>query len=319
MLLTCYYDLHYQPNTFDFVIFLAGANAYGEQIKATKLEIRIIYFSFGEEAECESIYRDNEEAWKFQNIISKLPYLLSKVVSVTLSNEIPEIVNLPCYPPPINEIRGNALTYFNYIEPLKDKYKFFHSLGFLKKKFFDYPEAFQCFSSPTDALKIIKENYSKEYITVSLRTKAFEPLRNSDIKSWNHICDYISSKGFQPIILPDFEDYFNEKIFKQINYPLADEVIIDVRLRMALYQNAKHNLAINDDISQLLLCSKAAYSIFKWVVPGTSSCTAEYHRNTNNLKFGEMIWFMNDNQFLLWTDDSKDFVIKHLEMIFDKL
>jgi len=319
MLLTCYYDLRYQLNTFDFVIFLAGANAYREQIKAAGLEIKIINLDCKERAIDGSSYQEEVDPWKFQNIISKLPYLLSKVVSVTLSKEIPEIVNLPCYPPPINEIRGNALTYFNYIEPLKDKYKFFHSLGFLKKKFFDYPEAFQCFSAPTDALKIIKEKYSKEYITVSLRTKAFEPLRNSDIKSWNHICDYISSKGFQPIILPDFEDYFNEKFFKQINYPIADEVIIDVRLRMALYQNAKHNLAINDDISQLLLCSKAAYSIFKWVVPGTSSCTAEYHRNTNNLKFGERIWFMNDNQFLLWTDDSKDFVIKHLEMIFNKL
>ena len=35
MILTCYYDLRYQPNTFDFVIFLVGANAYGELIKAT--------------------------------------------------------------------------------------------------------------------------------------------------------------------------------------------------------------------------------------------------------------------------------------------
>ena len=317
MLLTCYYDLRYQPNTFDFVIFLAGANAYREQIKAAGLEIKIINLDCKERAIDGSYYQEEVDPWKFQNIISKLPYLLSKVVSVTLSKEIPEIVNLPCYPPPINEIRGNALTYFNYIEPLKDKYKFFHSLGFLKKKFFDYPEAFQCFSSPTDALKIIKEKYGENYITISLRNKLFQPLRNSNIESWIDICDYVSSKGFQPIILPDFEDYFNAQSFKKINYPVADEAVLDLGLRMAFYQNARHNLAINDDAtSHLLLCSKAPYSIFKWVVPGISSCSAEYHRNINDLKFGEKIWFMQDTQFLLWVDDSKDFVIEHLKTLF---
>ena len=318
-MLTCYYDLHYQPNTFDFVIFLAGANAYGEQIKATKLEIKIIYSSFGEEAERESLYRDNEEAWKFQNIISKLPYLLPKVVSINLSKEIPEIVSLPCYPPPLLEIKSNALNYLNYSDALKDKYRFFHSLGFLKRKFFEYPEAFQCFVAPTDSLKIIQEKYAKNYITISLRTKLFQPLRNSNLQSWHAVCDYIASKGFQPIILPDLEDYFNAQSFKEMKHPVAHEAMLDLNLRMALYENAKHNLAVSGGASPLLLCSKVPYSIFKWVVPGISSCSPEHHRNFNGLNFGEKVWFMRDRQSLIWADDSIDFVMRHLKTVFDNV
>ena len=317
MILTCYYDLRFQSLTFDFVIFLAGANAYREQIKAIGLEIKIIYPDFKERANAKNLYKEDEELWKFQNIILKLPALLSKVISVNVSKEIPNLVALPCYPPPLTEIKSNALNYLNYSDALKDKYRFFHSLGFLKKKFFEYPEAFQCFASPADTLGIIQEKYGKNYITISLRTKLFQSLRNSNLQSWHAVCDYIASKGLQPIILPDFEDYFNAQSFKEMKHPVAHEAMLDLSLRMALYENAKHNLAVSGGASPLLLCSKVPHSIFKWVVPGISSCSPEHHRNFNGLNFGEKVWFMRDSQSLLWADDSIDFVMGHLKIMFD--
>ena len=226
-------------------------------------------------------------------------------------------MSLPCYPPPLTEVKSNALNYLNYSGALKDKYRFFHSLGFLKRKFFEYPEAFQCFAAPTDSLKIIQEKYGKNYITISLRTKLFQSLRNSNLQSWHAVCDYIASKGFQLIILPDFEDYFNAQSFKEMKHPVAHEAMLDLNLRMALYENAKHNLAVSGGASPLLLCSKVPYSIFKWVVPGISSCSPEHHRNFNGLNFGEKVWFMRDSQSLLWADDSIDFVMEHLKIIFD--
>ena len=75
MILTCYYDLRFQPLTFDFVIFLAGANSYREQIKAIGLEIKIIYPDFKEREITTSLFKEDEELWKFQNIILKLPAL----------------------------------------------------------------------------------------------------------------------------------------------------------------------------------------------------------------------------------------------------
>ena len=319
MILTCYYDLRYQSKNFDFAIFLAGANAYREQIKAIGLEIKIIYPDFEERANATNLYKENEELWKFQNIILKLPALLSKVVSVNVSKEIPNLVALPCYPPPLTEVKSNALNYLNYSDALKDKYRFFHSLGFLRRKFFEYPEAFQCFAAPTDSLKIIQEKYGKNYITISLRTKLSQSLRNSNLQSWHAVCDYITSKGLQPIIIPDFEDYFNAQSFKEMKHPVAHEAMLDLNLRMALYENAKHNLAVSGEASLLLLCSKVPCSIFKWVVPGISSCSLEHHRNFNGLNFGEKVWFMRDSQSLLWADDSIDFVMGHLKIIFDNV
>lgn len=193
MILTCYYDLRFQPLTFDFVIFLAGANAYREQIKAIGLEIKIIVPDFKEREIATNLYKEDAEIWKFQNIILKLPALLSKVISVNVSKEIPNLVALPCYPPPLSEIKSNALNYLHYSDALKDKYRFFHSLGFLKRKFFEYPEAFQCFAAPTDSLKIIQEKYGKNYITISLRTKIFNRFV---IRIYNH------GKLFVTILLP---------------------------------------------------------------------------------------------------------------------
>ena len=319
MLLTCYYDLRYQPKNFDFAFFLAGANAYREQIKAIGLEIKIIYPDFEERANATNLYKENEELWKFQNIILKLPALLSTVVSVSLSKEIPGLVSLPCYPPPMSEVKENTLSYLNYSEPFEDKYKFFYSLGFLKKKFFKYPEAFKCFATTTGALRTIKEKYGENYITISLRTKIFQSLRNSNLQSWHAVCDYIASKGLQPIILPDFEDYFNAQSFKEMKHPVAHEAMLDLSLRMALYENAKHNLAVSGGASPVLLCSKVPHSIFKWVVPGISSCSPEHHRNFNGLNFGEKVWFMRDSQSLIWADDSIDIVMMHLKNMFDNM
>ena len=319
MVLTCYYDLRYQSKNFDFAIFLAGANAHREQIKAIGLEIKIIYPDFEERANATNLYKENEELWKFQNIILKLPALLSTVVSVNLSKEIPELFSLPCYPPPISEVKENTLSYLNYSESLKDKYKFFYSLGFLKKKFFEYPEAFKYFAATTDSLRTIKEKYGENYITISLRTKIFQSPRNSNLQSWHAVCDYIASRGFQLIILPDFEDYFNAQSFKEMKHPVAHEAMLDLNLRMALYENAKHNLAVSGGASPLLLCSKVPYSIFKWVVPGISSCSPEHHRNFNGLNFGEKVWFMRDSQSLIWADDSIDFVMGHLKIIFNNV
>ena len=104
-----------------------------------------------------------------------------------------------------------------------------------------------------------------------------------------------------------------------MKHPVAHEAMLDLNFRMALYENAKHNLALSGGASPLLLCSKVPYSIFKWVVPGISSCSPEHHRNFNGLNFGEKVWFMTDSQFLLWADDSIDFVMGHLKAMFDNV
>ena len=95
MILTCYYDLRYQPITFDFAIYLAGANAYAEEIKATKLAIKIILSESKAETETERLYNEDERAWRKYNILDRLPTFLSKTFSVAWSKEAPELVDFP--------------------------------------------------------------------------------------------------------------------------------------------------------------------------------------------------------------------------------
>ena len=95
MVLTCYYDLRYQSKNFDFAIFLAGANAHREQIKAIGLEIKIIYPDFEERANATNLYKENEELWKFQNIILKLPALWIPLNSIfKIKDNISELEKL---------------------------------------------------------------------------------------------------------------------------------------------------------------------------------------------------------------------------------
>ena len=325
MILTCYYDLRYQPITFDFAIYLAGANAYAEEIKATKLAIKIIFSESKAETETERLYNEDERAWRKYNILDRLPTFLSKTFSVAWSKEPPELVDFPCYPPPIVEPKEKSLHYINYIEDFKKlnseeiSLNMFNTLKFIKTKFFKSPEVMKSFSAPAEALKLIEKKYGLKYITVSLRTSRFQAARNSNIQSWKAACDYIFSKGLQPIIIPDFEDYFNNtQSFTEINYPVAFEAIFDVAFRMALYQNAKHNLSVSKGANNnLLFFSKASYSIFKFVVPGVGNYTAQSQVKRNNLNYGEKFFFMDKNQHLLWTDDSKDFVMAHLKHLLE--
>ena len=118
MILTCYYDLRYQPNTFDFAIFLAGANAYGELIKATSLAVKIICPEYRKATERETLYDNDEKAWRTYNMLQRLPHLLPKLHSVTWSKEPPELVDLPCYPPPLIETQNKL--YINYSQEFQN-------------------------------------------------------------------------------------------------------------------------------------------------------------------------------------------------------
>jgi len=318
MILTCYYDLRYQPNTFDFAIFLAGANAYGELIKATSLAVKIICPEYRKVTEREILYDNDEKAWRTYNMLQRLPHLLPKLHSVTWSKEPPELVDLPCYPPPLIETQNKL--YVSYSQEFQNNgYSNFHTFRFLKSKFFAFPEAMKPFVAPKHALALTKKKYGANFITISLRANRFQPLRNSNIESWKSACDYIVSKGFQPIIIPDFEDYFDEKSFEIIDHPIALEATFDLAVRMAMYQNAKYNLATNNGVVGLLLHSKIPYSVFKFIVPGVNNCTAAYLKANYNLNYGEQFWFMGPNQHLIWADDSIDFVMGHLKIILDNV
>lgn len=118
MLLTFYYDLPYQTNTFDFVIFLVGANAYGELIKATSLAVKIICPEYRKITARETLHDNDEKAWRTYNMLQRLPHLLPKLHSVTWSKEPPELVDLPCYPPLLIETQNKL--YINYSQEFQN-------------------------------------------------------------------------------------------------------------------------------------------------------------------------------------------------------
>jgi len=107
-----------------------------------------------------------------------------------------------------------------------------------------------------------KELGNKEIITISLRESSYLNYRNSDLESWFLTCKYLKNKGYQPIIIRDFEKTYKKKD-KLNKFTLFPEATQNINLRAAIYKVAKHNFFPDSGYFPLGLFTKSNLSRWK--------------------------------------------------------
>jgi len=135
------------------------------------------------------------------------------------------------------------------------------------------------------------------------------------LDEWYKVYQELKKKKFRPIVIPCFDDYMGDKTFANYDWEIFDPAVIDVDLRLALYEKAFDNLCINNGPSTLITQSDCRYKYFKFVTEGVKNTSAEHHKLLFGINPGENHAFaMESGQDLFWETDNADVILKALNL-----
>ena len=171
-------------------------------------------------------------------------------------------------------------------------------------------------------LFIKKNKIKKKIVTITIRDCSYSPLRNSNIENWKKVYEYLEKNNYYPIILDDVENFSVQNKKNSLDgYNQYYYANIDLRVRLALYEEAFMNLSVSNGPSVLLIYSKyCKFLIFKMFTNDENS-TSSSLKNVEKimgLKQNQQYTFFNKHQRLVWNiDDNPELVINNFNKIIE--
>ncbi|MDE0801491.1 MAG: hypothetical protein OSB02_12250 [Rhodospirillaceae bacterium] len=291
MALNAYYDTRIAPVTFDFVYFLINAECHRQAARLPEIDLNIICAGFRNQSLRDQKYAESEKAWRVHHIIGQIPRLLPTVRATKFQYDEISHVSFPAYPKTYpfltqdSAVRSYMPTVFRRMQ--------------------EEGCQVQPFEATTHAKNLVR-NYTRghPYITISLRTTEFQPERNSNLDAWYNFSLEMGASGVRVLVIPDFEDSFNNRAAWKYDWDLVDFAAHDLDLRLALYEDAVDNFTVNNGVAALLVFSKCPFKMFKMSVPGIETTSAEYLKSNWNVDPGETPSFLQGDQRWVWQDDA---------------
>ena len=298
MKLNVYYDLKYVPCTFDFATYLVLCNAIRQDMNLDSMAVNIICGEFRKRTARDHKTLDSHKNWRVHNILSRLPFLIPEVTDLDIIKRSIDRIEFPAFPGGYPSEDTNSSHF-----PVSPKVL----EHFVSNKAINL----RPYRASEEAKKIINSTFDDNVITITLRTSKHNPIRNSNLDEWYKVSQELKNSNFRPIIIPDFDDYMNEQDFAKYDWEIYAPAIIDLDLRLALYEKAYDNLCINNGTSVLLHYSDCKYRMFK-IICDTDSTTPEFYKTITGLELEGKYEFATSDQHFIWEDDSADIILKHL-------
>lgn len=150
-----------------------------------------------------------------------------------------------------------------------------------------------------EKLKSVYEHPKRGYVTITMRESFRNQWRDSNRDEWAKVGEYLARRGEEIIVLEECE-----------MQPLALEE------RMAIYCNAKMNLAVGNGPMVLCWLSEAPYLTFQLPRGPEKDYQALIHQ-WDKLKFpiGSQLSFRNKMQEIVWGPDDFDVIKERYEKL----
>lgn len=240
------YDLAICPITYNFAEFLIDAEY--EARKASK-DGFIVNFVPPQEirepsliwAEYDSVIDTTSKQWRFQNILVPLIFLSPHCKGFRLLGSRAEIEALvqshDVYPHLYDGINLRTIDMVAFNRKICS------------------PDSFEGLSAHPQGLRYI-ESWKQarcsagKIVTITIRSHGFDTVRNSNIDAWAEFAKYLSSRGYDPVVIPDTDTAFDsDSRFESKMY--FRECAWNLGLRMALYESAHLNLFVANGCASL--------------------------------------------------------------------
>ena len=253
--LNVFYDLNIEPNTFgDFISFLVEAEIFGNQHDKNKLFLWIIPKEIEISEDDDNLTKvlgvHNWE-WRIFNVLVPMISLHPSYIGHAL---LPKGAS-------INAIVNNDLRYpdgfsDNYRPRLPD---------YLIRRENCTNNSFRGLSAPAQGKKYISDwseslECNQKLISITIRDYDFDTSRNSNIGEWLKFADWLESKNYKPVFVPDAGLAWGlDKRLK--HHTIFRDVCWNVPLRMALYEECALNYFYSNGCANLAMFGKKVPSI----------------------------------------------------------
>lgn len=278
------WDLRVAPITFDFAIYLAIVECFRQlRNEDSGIDITIRADEFRMDTHREKVMPTQEKRWRLKNIILDLCELLPTIKSLTLTSEDRGPFD---YPP--EYASKNRIVYA--AKRVVEYHKWGANPIVLK--------------APAFAAEVTSNSISKPYVTLTLRTSRFLTARNVDHHEWYRFYSYLRSHGHKVVIVPDQEDYLGDRTYRRFDWDVYEPACMDIRLRLALYENAIMNVGSSNGPVGAMFYSIAPVLQFDQLRGAVYD--PAFWRRTNGFEVGQQYPWSGPNQRMTWTDSTFD-------------
>ncbi|MEM7406147.1 MAG: hypothetical protein AAF458_12685 [Pseudomonadota bacterium] len=238
-----YYDLETCPITFDFAWVLCAAEC--RRIELGLRHIHVVFvpgadWSEGREsAEYACIVDHDAREWRFSNVLIPLCSLLPSVSGYELASSRRAVstgkalTGASSYPQNYSPLAPET------ISAVRDVFRY-ASTGVEVRHL----------RAGTQATRYIRAWIEqcvgqRRLVTMTMRQYGYQSYRNSNVPAWTEFAQGLDSDRYFPVVIPETDAALSETNTDYGGVPVMAAAAFNVRLRMALYEQAWVNLSTN--------------------------------------------------------------------------
>jgi len=238
-------------------------------------------------------YSASDADWRLDHIIYPLAHSLPSVCSITLLPSRDFFSQL--------DINADDIFPIGYSIDAPPKQYVYNDI-----KVFSLPYLFDAREIPASIASNYIENHCENRlpVVITLREYDAQPGRNSNLKSIEQFIAKLDPK-YQPIIVRDTYKTGSRLPGSLASVPSCDAAALDVEVRIALYQKAFVNLAVNTGPSYTFAFIKGCYSIeYRWIDDDIFSISKGVMEQAGFSKDKQPVFFASGKNLLFWGKDT---------------
>lgn len=221
------YDLKSAPVTFDYGTFLTICECYRQITQRDTLSVKIQADGFRGVTQRDVETSPQEKDWRIRGILLEVNELLPTLMTCTVDRSPSEAHETPYFAKAVGEL-------------------------------FKQGAKPRVLTAPGYARSIVP----KCDVTLTLRTSHHFPQRNVDMREWHDFYDHLTEREFRVVVVPDQEDLLGGQKYKTFDWNVYEPAAMDLRLRMALYEQASLNVCSANGPAAMMYYSDAPYLMF---------------------------------------------------------
>lgn len=297
-----FYDLQAGPVTYDFIQFLVLAEKFRKASGRKRLHVMIVpgdHRGFRNFSQRDRAMSDARKEWRLRRLVMHASFLVPDCAGVTRFRSRDDArafrarVAADGVFPPAFDPDAPVCPYL---------------LGHIMQFAASGPDI-RALKAPPVASALVRRLYreiagEQPVVAITLRQNDFQPQRNSRMDQWLALAASCRQRGLFPLFVPDSEAVLAGAPIEAGDVPVFALAALSIGFRAAAYQECWLNMLANSGPYTLCLYNAAArFSMFKLLVPGTHTASAEFHA-AHGLMPGAQLPFAGTLQRLVWADDS---------------
>ncbi len=151
---------------------------------------------------------------------------------------------------------------------------------------------------------------------ITLREASYQKDRNNKIREWGKFCQYLTDKGYQPLIVRDFDKAYDPIPTEFAGYPTCDLPNWNLNFRVALYERAKVSFFVNNGPWVFALFDEKVKFMAAKVITESVLVTSTKFRIEMGDEIGKNYRFLQDKQRVVWENDDYDVLVRNFEASF---